>query len=520
MEDAAVTTPARSYPARNYIIRHWRGELSLARSFWVNEVLLSLVFLLAMAPLYFLLLRHPPSPRGLLIMAVLFLSFTLAVATWQCVGVWRSASRHKQRGGKHVWVHLVRVLVIVGFIDVGYSMLELAPALKSAMLLAINPTTLAPFQITVLSETELEFNGGFAPGSLAALEQALTDNPTVDTLHLNSGGGLFGEARAIGMLIEEKGLITYTNADCLSACTLAFMAGKERLLGESGRLGFHAAALFGSTHKSSDLLNQYRDALQRHGASKAFVDKVLDTGSDDMWYPDTPELKRNHVITDTVEAQYFTDARLARLKDPGRLDTYLRSHMHLNMLADLAPAQYEREKAQARQALNDPLTFAQFRTRVQTRDVELIQDALRKAPSPSVLEFWRAESALVQAFHDSSAQDCAAYLAAIYPKGYQLKQPLPPAVITRVKDARRQVIQTASQEFQERAPSSQGKADLEAVLSGAPPDTYAIYASPSKHNADPEKLCKTYQDLYQRLLALPDETRAAGALRELPGYKP
>ncbi len=317
MEEAAVPTPARSYPARNYIARHWRGELSLARSFWVNQMLLSLAFLLAMSPLSFLLVRHPPGPQGLLIMALLFLSFTLAVATWACVGVWRSAARHEQRSGKHVWVNLVRVLVIVGFIDVGNSMLELAPALKSVMLLAINPTTLGSYQITVLSETELEFKGGFAPGSLAALEQALTDNPTVDTLHLDTGGGgLFGEAWAIGMLIEEKGLITYTNADCLSACTLAFTAGKERLLGESGRLGFSAAALFGSTHKSSELLTQYRDALLRHGASKAFVDKVLDTGSEDVWYPDTTELKRNRVITDTVEAQYFTDARLARLKGP------------------------------------------------------------------------------------------------------------------------------------------------------------------------------------------------------------
>ena len=84
MEEAA-TPKAR----RNYFIRHWRGEFPLAHAFWINEVLISLLCLLATTPLYVLLVRDPPSPATLLLAGVPFMLIALAVTVWQGVGVWR-----------------------------------------------------------------------------------------------------------------------------------------------------------------------------------------------------------------------------------------------------------------------------------------------------------------------------------------------------------------------------------------------------------------------------------------------
>ena len=39
--------------------------------------------------------------------------------------------------------------------------------------------------------------------------------------------------------IQQFGLDTQVESECYSACTIAFIAGRKRTLGKSGRLGFH-----------------------------------------------------------------------------------------------------------------------------------------------------------------------------------------------------------------------------------------------------------------------------------------
>src|SRR4051812_29410040 len=42
-------TPFRAFLKRNYFARHWRGELSLGRSYWANGVLANLILIVALA---------------------------------------------------------------------------------------------------------------------------------------------------------------------------------------------------------------------------------------------------------------------------------------------------------------------------------------------------------------------------------------------------------------------------------------------------------------------------------------
>ena len=510
MSEAVTPSP------RNYLVRHWRGEFSLAHAFWINEVLLSLACLLATSPLYFMLVRNPPSPTGLLLMGVPFMAGALAVTLWQGVGVWRSARYHRQRGGKSRWVTVVRILVIVGAVQTAYSLFDVVPAFKAALRLAMDPNALPTYRITALGDSELEFSGGIAPGSFSAFEQAVADHPDVTTVQLDSVGGLFGEARAIARLIEDKGLSTYTNRECVSACALVFMSGKQRLLGAEGKLGFHAATLFESGEASAAVVEQYRDALLKHGASRQFVDKVLATGREDMWFPDITELKREHIITATADARDFTDARLAKLREPGQLDVHLRKYFQLHTLAEDAPAQYEVEKAKAQNALDKASTFTAFDKLTRDHDTWLIQDALRKAPAPQLLRFWQAQAALVNAVGQGDEKICAFYLSGVYPGGYSALPATLLALFTDRRNSQRELVKAAAEVTGDVTPTAQARADLNRVFTHAEPGTYDAYRQPTQHA--PAQVCQAHQELYRRVLALPNPTRVAEAFRLLPGY--
>jgi hypothetical protein len=98
-----------------YLARHWRGELKLPLSFWVNGVLLNLLVDLALLELIFA--RHPagpPNAYGWFAMLALMVSMTI-VTVWQLVGIWRSAQRHSARG-RPLWGRLARVAVIIGWV--------------------------------------------------------------------------------------------------------------------------------------------------------------------------------------------------------------------------------------------------------------------------------------------------------------------------------------------------------------------------------------------------------------------
>jgi hypothetical protein len=99
---------------RNYFVRHWRGDLSLAVSFWINGFLVNAV-LLAVALVPIIYLERNPQDANLTILALtlLFLLAWALLAIWQLVGIWRSASHHVLRGGRKFWSIAAKVVVVL-----------------------------------------------------------------------------------------------------------------------------------------------------------------------------------------------------------------------------------------------------------------------------------------------------------------------------------------------------------------------------------------------------------------------
>ena len=140
----------------------------------------------------------------------------------------------------------------------------------------------------------LTLSGEYQFGVAEAFAAALEKHPHAHTVELAGPGGREMEGLAIAHAIEDRNLVTRAVGDCDSACTLAFLAGRERILARRRPLGFHAVS---SPVYVWNLNENYDGYLASRGVPPEFIARAAATPSDDMWYPTRDELLAAHVIT-------------------------------------------------------------------------------------------------------------------------------------------------------------------------------------------------------------------------------
>jgi len=97
----------------SYFARHWRGDLSLARSWWIGGVLINglavgMLFAIAAQVTILLFDRN----RGVAVVLLLLqIVLTIGAYVWAVVGVWRSAGKHP---GSRFWPIVARVMIVLG----------------------------------------------------------------------------------------------------------------------------------------------------------------------------------------------------------------------------------------------------------------------------------------------------------------------------------------------------------------------------------------------------------------------
>ncbi len=106
--------------------------------------------------------------------------------------------------------------------------------------------------------------------------------------------------------IRDRKLTTYTSTQCLSACTISFLAGIKRYLADNARLGFHSARI-GSLdrHQLPEINDNIKRLFISHGVSKWFIEKAFSTSSNDVWYPTNAELLNTGVVDELVDLNQF-----------------------------------------------------------------------------------------------------------------------------------------------------------------------------------------------------------------------
>jgi hypothetical protein len=176
----------------------------------------------------------------------------------------------------------------------------LAPAAAQDMPVVQRPSPAAefdaPYAIGVLAGGEtIEVTGSFSWAMPQMLSVALAQAPRVRTVRFGSPGGHIQPALEIADMIKARGLNTEVERLCASACTLAFLAGRQRVAGPRAQIGFHQAHRPGLPPELFDPL--MRQAYRNFGVPDGFIDHVLRTPPQSLWVPTHAELLAARIIT-------------------------------------------------------------------------------------------------------------------------------------------------------------------------------------------------------------------------------
>lgn len=315
-------------PLGSFLARHWRGELSLSAAFWRVCVPGIVAYGLAVAAVAVAARQDDLAFDPWLTMGVLGFIWLGAAAliVFLTVGTWRSAGRSLEAGRAAkrtgVWALLARIAVVLAIVALGTQFLRVGlPQLLEANRMAfLGDPGIADYSLRLTRDgTEVEISGGFKHGLSRDAEKLFASAPDLKVVHLNSGGGRFGEAVRLARLIRERGLITYSSASCSSACVVAFLAGRERWLKAGARLGFHRENFGGieSTQATRQLLTEA-------GLPTSFVDRAVAADSASMWYPSVPELLAAGAITGVTDDYRFAASGYGSHADAGSFAETLR----------------------------------------------------------------------------------------------------------------------------------------------------------------------------------------------------
>ena len=251
----------------NYIIRHWRGDLPLAVSYWLNGLLLTVAITVASAILQ--LWDIADAPRLISASFATLTLFAIAGSVWQLVGIWRSANRaidaHGSKRESAFWAQAAKIATVIGWLSlVGNMVSHNVPSAMAYLQIAfgVDPTPHHALRV-VGNGKEIELSGGIDFGTNVDLLTLLNASPDVRTIDLNSAGGRVAEAEQIRKTIRERGLATYTTTLCASACTIVYMGGTQRFLGPGGKLAFHRYAFPGFTDEQETQANSKRGGQSR-----------------------------------------------------------------------------------------------------------------------------------------------------------------------------------------------------------------------------------------------------------------
>lgn len=149
--------------------------------------------------------------------------------------------------------------------------------------------------------SSLYFDGMIRVGDTGRFQEALNAaGSSLKEVRLTSSGGRIYEATQMADLISARGLDTYVDDHCESACTFMFLAGKKRQVSPDAGLGFHSPSNDMMPEQDlNDDFDKERALMREAGLSRTFVDRAMATPSEDMWYPTYQQLREENIVTGT-----------------------------------------------------------------------------------------------------------------------------------------------------------------------------------------------------------------------------
>jgi hypothetical protein len=292
--------------SRNYVTRHWRGELSLPVSYWINGFLGNVGAVIVVTLLgQGLDFKEEFQPAIALLLVTAIWATVLIVAIWQSVGVWRSATNYSDKNVRSYWGGVAKFMVCIAALRVGSQIFMAGiPQITEFAKIYAGNDDVGTYKFQVLNGgQELEFTGGIPFGTAKAFEGFADALNGLKTVRLTSVGGRIAEAQRIADQIKRRGLNTYAPDYCVSACTIIFLSGRQRFIDSGTRLGFHQPDFPGiSNEERRQMIADEEKRLTSMGVSLAFARKANLASPNNMWYPNVPELLTEHIATRVLDA--------------------------------------------------------------------------------------------------------------------------------------------------------------------------------------------------------------------------
>jgi hypothetical protein len=180
--------------------------------------------------------------------------------------------------------------------------------------------------------------GEMVLGSYRKFARVLKSAPAVRTVHLGSPGGIVLEGFLMSALVRERKLNTYVESGCSSSCTQVLVAGVDRAVAPSAKVGFHASATVVETtddapeggsvvpsgggdknqtagksspenltpDENDDLV--FKLSFVRSGIDQSFITRAFTTPHRDMWYPSVADMVVARVLTRTSKGSEISMA--------------------------------------------------------------------------------------------------------------------------------------------------------------------------------------------------------------------
>ncbi len=372
----------------------------------------------------------------------------------------------------------------------------------------------APYDVRLLSGgTEIELAGGMPDGTTAAVQRMLDGAPQVKVIHLNNLGGELSEGLKLERLIRDRRLITYSSATCDSACTIAFLAGRERYLATDAWLGFHSAArtLGGSSFAAGNKV--MRDIYRSEGLPDTIIDRALATAPDEVWYPSHEDLLAAHAIDAVVDRKRFAPSGMPHWRDAAEVDATLQMTPFYAILADHDAERYALIRdtylkgAQAGRSYQEIEAAA---TDILARKV--MPFYLKATPDKPLRDFLQV---MIEELEFQSKYDVKACVSSILLDSDTVGRPLPPDLTHREADIVTAVINAAIANPQEvdKAEAVREFKTLFQDLSRQSPEMIDVLIKPREHVHDPALLCNSFLTFLKAVDKLSDEHRIGLVMR-------
>jgi uncharacterized RDD family membrane protein YckC len=157
--------------------------------------------------------------------------------------------------------------------------------------------------VQLLNKQQVKVDGPFGIGTADELRRVLDTSQNIRFVELESKiGGYVDEGLTIYDLLRERHLSTFTQDTCVSACTIAYMGGEHRFLGDNASLQFHEWETTTRVRLERDS-DMARRLFVAAGVSTYFAARAF--AGHDLWVPDRATLIEAGVVTHAMDGRPY-----------------------------------------------------------------------------------------------------------------------------------------------------------------------------------------------------------------------